>query len=311
MFEHGSPGVAARAVRRGRVLPKRSRPESPKSRRLALNDSSFDQLIAEAEQQPFSGWDFSYLRGRGRYGPTQWRYVDLVRQRLVEQQERGADEGGHTAAPLLDLGTGGGEVLAGLAPLPAGTIATEGYPPNVEIARARLEPLGVEVIPYGPERDNADMEPSEGLGSFPRPNESFALIISRHEAYYSAEIARLLAHGGRFITQQIGGGFDNQELSELLGSPSGYSPKWTLQFAAQQLEEAGLQVVDRREEFPETVFNDIGALAYYLKAVPWIVPGYNLEAYRDRLKTIHDRIEAGGPLRLKAHFFLIEATNLI
>jgi SAM-dependent methyltransferase len=272
-------------------------------------DSRFDDLIVEAERQPFVGWDFSYLRGRGEYGPTKWRYVDLVRQRLRERGERTRDEGGRAVAPLLDLGTGGGEVLSGLAPLPAGTVASEGYPPNLGIARARLEPLGVEVIPYGPDRDNADIEPGEGLGSLPRPDGSFALIISRHEAYYPAEISRLLEPGGRFITQQIGGGYDNQNLSELLGSPSGYSSKWTMQFAVQQLEEAGLQVVDRREDFPDTVFNDIGALAYYLKAVPWIVPGYTLEAYRDRLKKIHERIEAEGPLRVRAHFFYLEAEN--
>jgi len=34
------------------------------------------------------------------------------------------------------MGTGGGEFLASLAPLPMHTSATEAYPPNVEIARA-------------------------------------------------------------------------------------------------------------------------------------------------------------------------------
>jgi SAM-dependent methyltransferase len=274
-----------------------------------VTDSKFDLLIAEAERRRFVGWDFSYLKGRGRFGPTQWRYDDLVRQRIREHLGRPPAGGERIVAPLLDLGTGGGEVLSDLAPLPAGTVATEGYHPNLEIARARLEPLGVQVIPYGPDRDNADMEPGEGLGSLPRPDGSFALIISRHEAYYPAEISRLLEPGGRFITQQIGGGYANQNLSELLGSPSGYSPSWTPQLAVRQLEEAGLQVVDRREEFPDTVFNDIGALAYYLKAVPWIVPGYTLKAYRDRLKTVHDRIESEGPLRLRAHFFLIQAVK--
>jgi hypothetical protein len=35
---------------------------------------------------------------------------------------------------LLDMGTGGGELLASMAPLPD-VWATEGYPPNVPIAR--------------------------------------------------------------------------------------------------------------------------------------------------------------------------------
>jgi hypothetical protein len=46
---------------------------------------------------------------------------------------------------LLDLDTGGGELLAASAPLPRRTIATEGWAPNVPVARDRLSPLGVEV----------------------------------------------------------------------------------------------------------------------------------------------------------------------
>jgi hypothetical protein len=37
--------------------------------------------------------------------------------------------------PVLDLGTGGGDFYAGLAPLLTGSVATEGWPPNFDIAR--------------------------------------------------------------------------------------------------------------------------------------------------------------------------------
>lgn len=40
------------------------------------------------------------------------------------------------------MGTGGGEFLAGLQPLPPHTCATEGYPPNIPIAQQRLKRLG-------------------------------------------------------------------------------------------------------------------------------------------------------------------------
>lgn len=47
---------------------------------------------------------------------------------------------------MIDLGTGGGELLSHLAPLPPVTCATEGYVPNVPVAAKRLSALGVEVI---------------------------------------------------------------------------------------------------------------------------------------------------------------------
>jgi tRNA G46 methylase TrmB len=97
-------------------------------------EPTFETLVAEAERAAFSGWDFSYLRGRMVEGGTPWRYADRVRARLMG------------LPALLDLGTGGGEFLATLAPLPPSTVATEGYPPNVDVARKRLALLGVEVV---------------------------------------------------------------------------------------------------------------------------------------------------------------------
>src|SRR5919202_3355801 len=83
---------------------------------MSVPTRAFEQLLAEAEQQPFSGWDFSYLRGRMEEGQPSWNYAELVRARL-------------TGLPaVLDLGTGGGEFLAQLAPLPPRTVATEADP---------------------------------------------------------------------------------------------------------------------------------------------------------------------------------------
>src|SRR5260370_19379896 len=60
--------------------------------------------------------------------------------------ERRAREAVSRATAVLDLGTGGGELLSRLAPFPSIAIATESYPPNVAVASRRLAPLGVKVI---------------------------------------------------------------------------------------------------------------------------------------------------------------------
>jgi len=93
----------------------------------------FETLIQEAEQAHFSGWDFSWLRERWIESEPDWDYGALVLERIPAAQA------------LLDMGTGGGEFLASLPSRPAQTCATEAYPPNLPVARARLEPLGIPV----------------------------------------------------------------------------------------------------------------------------------------------------------------------
>ncbi|MBN1260215.1 MAG: hypothetical protein JXB35_06000, partial [Anaerolineae bacterium] len=70
------------------------------------DDGAFEQLVAGALAQGFSGWDFSCLKERWREMPPPWDY------------RRRAYEASRNVAALLDQGTGGGEVLASLAPLP-------------------------------------------------------------------------------------------------------------------------------------------------------------------------------------------------
>lgn len=258
--------------------------------------SDFDELIADADRQPFRGWDFSYLHGRMHEESVDWNYTNLVRTRLSRVDA------------VLDMGTGGGELLSSLAPLPVRTVATEAYTPNVQIARARLAPLGVEVVAIEKSAANVEMAQGEGAGTLPFPNESFPLVINRHESYYPAEVRRILQPGGSFITQQVGGSH-NVELNRLLGEEPAGGTEWNLAFAVQQLEKVRLHTTDKREVFPETAFSDIGAVVYYLKAVPWQIPNFTAEQYRDRLLTIHQRILRDGALRIRGHFFFLESTK--
>jgi len=58
--------------------------------------------------------------------PLSWNYRNEVKFRI------------YGISSLLDMGTGGGEFLSSLSPLPANTCATEGYEPNIPVARNRL-----------------------------------------------------------------------------------------------------------------------------------------------------------------------------
>ena len=90
-----------------------------------INPERFHKLVAEAWDADFSGWDFRWLEGRLVEEPLPWDYARIIRERFPG------------CRTLLDMGTGGGEFLASLAPLPPETHATETYPPNQAIAESQ------------------------------------------------------------------------------------------------------------------------------------------------------------------------------
>ena len=149
------------------------------------------------EQAPFAGWDFSYLEGRMVEEIPPWNYVEIARS-LVR-----------TSTSVLDIATGGGEIFSQLAPFPKHTVAVEGWHPNVEVARRRLTPLGVQVVESG------------ALTGLPFADQTFDLILNRHGGYNVGELHRLLQKNGQFCTQQVGG----DSLSDLLEFFDA-RPKW-------------------------------------------------------------------------------------
>jgi SAM-dependent methyltransferase len=199
------------------------------------------------------------------------------------------------------MGTGGGEFLASLHPLPPDTWATEAYPPNIPIARARLTPLGVHVL---------DVERDDHL---PLPSSCFDTIINRHAAFRASEVARLLQPGGRFLTQQVGER-NNGELNRWLqkeepAGPAGQEEASWRQKAVDYLVQAGLEVIVEREEYPLAAFGDIGAIVYYLKAVPWQVRGFTVETHYAQLRALHEQIQTAGSFPVTSHRCYIEAVK--
>ena len=207
-----------------------------------------------------------------------------------------------SADSLLDLGTGGGEWLSALPRRPARTVATEAWAPNVAIARRRLESLGVEVVQVESARDNVKQRADERSGRLPFPDGTFDVVVSRHETYAPAEVARVLAPGGRFVTQQLSPG--SSGFAKVLGISDAGEPIFRLELARTQLEAAGLAVIESAEGERLLEFGDVGALAWYLKAVPWTVAGFDVPAFRAELQRLH---EAGEQLRVSLYSFWLSA----
>lgn len=213
-----------------------------------------------------------------------WNYCEEVRARLP-----GSDS-------LLDIGTGDGELLASMAPLPPRTTAVEGYAPMVPIAKKRLAPLGVDVV-----------VPADTRGPLPFEDGTFDAVIDARAFYSPGEIARVLSTGGWFLTEQVGSGND-RELYELLTGeqvPLDNDP----QIGADELRSVGMQVNDVREAFIPHHFLDIWGVVYYLRLLPWNLPDFSVDRYRPGLRRVYDRIEADGEFTAQSRRFLLVATK--
>ncbi|MER7954121.1 methyltransferase domain-containing protein [Streptomyces sp. NPDC096030] len=250
---------------------------------------SFDDLIAEAEAAPVAGWDFSWLDGRATEERPSWGYQRLLGDRVA------------AASAALDIQTGGGEVLAGAlqtgAGKPAVLAATESWPPNVVKATRLLHPLGVVVV----------ADPDEP--PLPFADAAFDLVSSRHPAtVWWTEIARVLRPGGTYLAQHVGPASVFELVEFFLGpQPEEVRRGRHPDDESAQARAAGLDVVDLRPQTLRTEFFDIGAVVYFLRKVIWMVPGFTVEAYRDRLRELHERIEREGPFVAHSSRFLIEA----
>jgi SAM-dependent methyltransferase len=258
--------------------------------------ADFEALVDAADRAPFAGWDFSWLDGRMVEDPVSWDYLAHVRRQLTG------------VASMLDLGTGGGEILSQLAPLPALTVATEAYLPNAFVAARNLVRLHARVIAVegAPENYSTLSTPETNVPALPIRDRSFDLVINRHESYLAAEVFRVLCPGGRFITQQCGGR-NYAGLNDLLGLPPPRFESWNLSHARAQLQAVGFELLDAREQFTRVRFHDVGAIVYFLKAAPWQAPDFAIPKFRQRLAQVHTQIENAGPIAIQAHHFLIEA----
>ena len=54
-------------------------------------------------------------------------------------------------------------------------------------------------------------------------------------------------------------------------------------------------------------FFDVGAVVFFLRKVIWTVPGFTVDAYRDRLRELHDQLRRDGVFVAHSTRTLIEA----
>lgn len=238
------------------------------------------------EKRTFSGWDFSSLNRRTEEETLPWQYKELVLKHLKPHHR------------LLDMGTGGGEFLLTLGHPHGQTAVTEAYLPNYKLCVEKLAPLGIDVkLVEDDHRLNFE-------------DETFDIVINRHEAFDISEVKRILKKGGIFITQQVGP-LNNYEFSKkLLGDPERL-PSGTNDYKNElsKISEGDFELLETAEYFPYLRFSDVGALVYFAKIIEWEFPDFSVEKCLDQLYDCHEIVQKEGYVESQEHRYLIVAVK--
>ena len=239
---------------------------------------------AEEQNARIHGWDFSHIDSRYKEDTDfPWDYRQLIMQHLTPQMQ------------LLDIDTGGGEFLLSLGHPYENTAATENYPPNVQLCKDTLLPLGI------------DFRQADGTGQLPFPNGSFHMVINRHGDFNPKEIHRVLKPGGLFITQQVGAENDRELVKLLCGKTRLPFPDQYADKAADGFRATGFSVLRLEECFRPIRFYDVAALVWFARIISWEFPGFSVDTHLENLEKAQEILEKTGCIQGKTHRFLLVA----
>jgi hypothetical protein len=137
----------------------------------------------------------------------------------------------------------------------------------------------------------------------------FDLVLNRHSAFNPNEVARILALGGTFLTQQVHGLWAYDLLAAFDAKP-----KWadvTPEKYLPSLKSAGLEIINQQEWTGKLTFIDVGAVVYYLKAVPWLVANFSVETHLKYLLKLQSQLEDKKILSFAAKKYIIETRKFL
>ncbi|UNB88942.1 hypothetical protein [Lactiplantibacillus plantarum] len=118
-------------------------------------------LWHQEEQYGITGWDFSHLNGRWQNELLPWNYRKLVLSYLKSNMQ------------LLDMGTGGGELLKTFHHPSNKTQVTEAWQPNINLLKHTIAKQGIKVHAV----------PAKHEDALPVKNGSLNMITNSHAAF--------------------------------------------------------------------------------------------------------------------------------
>jgi hypothetical protein len=171
-------------------------------------------------------------------------------------------------------------------------VATEEWSVNVPIAARHLKPLGADTVYCRSTQ-------------LPYANESFNLVLNRHEDLWPLDVARVLKPGGGIVlTQQAW--MIWKELSRFIPRRiflEDLFERYRDGFAA-----AGLEVLDARAAEWPSAYQGLGDFTYMLCIAPWEIPDFEpLGTDLEALLALERALTTPDGLVLTEGYFIIEA----
>ncbi|MDR0644801.1 MAG: class I SAM-dependent methyltransferase, partial [Treponema sp.] len=150
---------------------------------------------------------------------------------------------------------------------------------------------------------------SSGDCELPFPDASFDLILNRNGKYEIGEVRRVLAPGGVFITQQIGG-MNALDLCASLGMLIKITGRSLTQNAT-AFARAGLRLADCGENLGKQRFYRIDDILYYIRHVPLLTECFNENISKQELAVLEMVLEQQGYFDCISHryFLAVEKTS--
>lgn len=243
-----------------------------------------EKWLQEEKVAHIHGWDFSHIRGKyEEENDLPWDYEEIVRENLTKDTR------------VLDIDTGGAEFLLSLQHPYQNLSATEAYPPNVELCKKKLLPLGV------------DFKEADGCKVLPYADASFDLVINRHGDFHVKEIHRVLKENGIFITEQVGAENDRELVQLLLHDVPIPFPSQYLKIVQESFEKEGFTTLRAGEVYRPIKFFDVGALVWFAHIIEWEFPDFSVDDCLPNLLHAQEILEQNGVIEGRIHRFLLVA----
>lgn len=240
-------------------------------------------LWHQEEQYDITGWDFSHLDGRWQNELLPWNYRKLVLSYLKSDMQ------------LLDMGTGGGELLKTFHHPSNRTQVTEAWQPNINLLKHTIAKQGIKVHALSAKYEDA----------LPVKNDSLNMITNSHAAFNPKLIKDKLKTGGYFISQQFRT-LNNYSLSRFFDSD--YVPAYpdnTLLKTVADFQNLGFEILLAKEAQPSMTFFDIGAIIYYASIIPWEFPNFSVDHCLSQLTQLDQLIQNDGSVTTKEDRFIL------
>ncbi|UPK44800.1 class I SAM-dependent methyltransferase [Paenibacillus pabuli] len=232
-----------------------------------------------------NGWDFSSLKVTSE--DIEWNFYEEV-IRLTEPSDL-----------LLDIGTGGGEAVLSIADAALLLIGIDLSRGMIETAQRNLKASG--------SRSNVRFV-HMNAEQLTFPNQFFNVVSSRHCDFFTAEVYRVLADGGIFLTQQVSE-HDKYNVKNAFGrgQASDVQPGTLMERYKRELREAGFRDIQAREYNATEYYATPDDLLFLLTHAP-IIPDFGeRESDLERFQQFVEQNSCDQGIRTNAARFMLTA----